>query len=270
MGMRAFVWWPWELSGLQLKKTNANRQNTSKSRKHLQFDNTRAAYRQDNTTHYRKALQIQTTTTEAFPEDTLVQNTARTCLLLLWFVTHEVIETGSVCHLFNVADWLLLLLYSAHPQRVTTAGTSQDHAKWRYRILSSTLEKLHLVFFCISRYLSTACPLNGPFILNTSDQLYFHPDVIPLQTQFASKIKQNYVAQWATVTSFEKLPHIFVNGFIVFNISSQLYFHLSLLPWYTQPSVFFFNYALCPNTWLYNPTVKTSHSIPIIYYIAFI
>ena len=43
--------WPWELNALQLKKTHASGQNTSKVRKHLhQFH---------NTTHYRNALQIQ-------------------------------------------------------------------------------------------------------------------------------------------------------------------------------------------------------------------
>ena len=46
LGPFCFLRWLWELNALQHKKTHANRQNTTKLRKHFnQFDNTCAAFR---------------------------------------------------------------------------------------------------------------------------------------------------------------------------------------------------------------------------------
>ncbi len=56
------VRWPTGTNAQQLKKTHANRQNTSKLRKHLhQFDNTRRAFRKHTNTGFSntKTLQIQ-------------------------------------------------------------------------------------------------------------------------------------------------------------------------------------------------------------------
>ena len=55
-----FIRWPWKVTALQLKKTHAKRQNTSKLRKRFhQFDNTCAAFRKRaaKTTTQRKCFQ---------------------------------------------------------------------------------------------------------------------------------------------------------------------------------------------------------------------
>jgi len=141
----AKIRWPTRASVLQLKKTHANTQNTSKLRKHHQFDNTFRTCatfikHTANSLHKRPANTHNTTkyTTEVFPEDTKKCWTRlghACCCHGLWLM--KLLKSGPCiirlclcCGLLTSATALLCAY---------TACTSQDLAERTSGILSVIL-----------------------------------------------------------------------------------------------------------------------------------